>query len=1366
MKGTPSPRIVSSSLEPLEARIAPAAVPTFDLSTLDGGSGFTASGVVSEEYSGISVSSAGDFNGDGFDDVLIGASGADAPNDQSGAAYLLFGKAGGFDPDFDLSALDGSNGFRFGGLPAYAGSRMSVSGAGDINGDGFADIIIGVPNNSFGSRAGAAYVVFGNDNASASDFALTTLNGANGFKVSGVGSFDGFGRAVSGAGDINDDGFDDVVIGAPGVDLSRGKTYVIFGKTIGFSASLNPADLNGSDGFIVNGALTNDSLGSAVSEAGDFNGDGIDDFIIGAYRAGPNGFESGASYLIFGKTTDFSAQFQLTTLDGSTGFKLSGVATSNRSGSALAGAGDVNGDGFDDIVIGAYQADPNGRNSGASYVVFGGSSGLGPNFQLASLNGSNGFKIDGAAPGDRFGFAVSGVGDVNGDGLDELLIGSSRAVNPIGVTDGPGAAYVIFGKTGGFGASFDLAAFESSDGLKLAGAIEGTGRSVSGAGDINGDGFDDFIIGAYRADKPGALRSGVSYVILGQPSGLITPGISVSEAFAVEGAEGEASVATFTVSLSDASAQPITVQYATADSAAAASDDYGPISPTTLIFEPGEISKTVSVNVIGDGIFEPNETFFLDLTNPTNATLLNPRGQGTIINDDPIPAFWVDDVTVSESDAGTVTASFTVSLSVASSLAISVQVATADGTAVSGLDYTALGLTTLYFNPGETSKTISVEVAGDITSEPNETFFINLSNPSNAMIGNAQGQATILNDDPLPILTIGDVSSAEGNDGVVAASFIVNLSESFLGTVSVEYATEDGTATAGGDYTAVGLTTLIFAPGETQKMITVDVLGDMLSEPDETFFINLSSPGNATLAIAQGQATIQNDDAVPAISIDDVSVLEGGSGTTAATFTVSLSAPSGQAVTVRYATADDSATAGEDYTAVGTSTLTFEPGETEKIITIDVLGDKTFELGESYFITLGDPTNAALAKAQGVGTIINDDSNVVVTPIAGGGVTFADIDGDEVIVKINKGVLGAENFTFDVDGNLTLIDLTAGAAGFANGKLTITSKAANGGDGEVKVGAINASGLSLKSVKVDGDLGQIDIGEGVPAKLAVKKLTVGSLGQGIAPNAESTIAGTIGALKVNRDLAGVFNVTGGFGGFADDVGRSGNSVLAIKKIAIGGEIDGGAGGEKAGLLNVNGDIKSVTVSGSVIGGAKMSGIVAGGTVGKIAIGGDLRSDAPDQPVTLSALGLVGVNEQNKAVALKQVTVGGNVLNAQILAGLGRDGATANADAGIGKIIVDGNWSGSSIAAGVDDVTTDGFGINDLLVDEGDAGIIARIASITINGSAFGSADPDDHFGITAEQIGKMKLGQARQTLTAGNADHIDLAPNFTVVDFA
>ncbi|MEO8352621.1 MAG: hypothetical protein ABI680_12865, partial [Chthoniobacteraceae bacterium] len=417
-------------------------------------------------------------------------------------------------------------------------------------------------------------------------------------------------------------------------------------------------------------------------------------------------------------------------------------------------------------------------------------------------------------------------------------------------------------------------------------------------------------------------------------------------------------------------------------------------------------------------------------------------------------------------------------------------------------------------------------------------------------------------------------------------------------------------------------------------------------------------------------------------------------------------------------------------------------------------------------------TSGLTLDSQATSVALTSISSVVMAIDRGGSrATFTDVDGDKVVVKTSKGALTAANFAFDVNGNLALIDLTAGQnlrgaslSPYAKTKFSVSAKAKNGGDGLVNVGALNASGFSLKSVKIDGDLGKIDAGEGVEGKKTFKKLQANTIGFSATPGAESNVAGTIGVMKIKNNIRGVVNVTAGL---ADDAGLSATAVQAIRKVVVGGSIDGSAGGQRAGLLRVSGDISSVKVKGSVIGGADLSGIVVGGNAGKIKIGGDLMSGDADRPVTVSALGLVGVNKENKAVALKKVLIGGGVLNSEILAGFRRDGTPFNADASIGKIIVDGDWTASSAAAGVADVTADGFGINDAIIAGSDSpDILARIASITIGGDVAGSVEAGDHFGITAQQIGTLTLGRARQPLVVGEGDVIDLTADFTAVDFA
>ncbi|NBB16573.1 hypothetical protein GVN21_14515 [Caulobacter sp. SLTY] len=490
-----------------------------ELSTLDGTDGFRISGVASFDYSGHSVASAGDVNGDGIDDLIIGAPGADPNGGSSGASYVVFGSDAGFSANFDLSTLDGSNGFRISGVAALDQSSRSVASAGDVNGDGIDDLIIGAkdadPN---GSASGASYVLFGSDAGFSANFDLSSLDGSNGFRISGVAAYDQSGRSVASAGDVNGDGIDDMIVGAPYADpnvSNSGASYVVFGSKAGFTANLNLSDLDGNNGFSIFGVAAADFSGWSVASAGDVNGDGLDDLIVGARGADPNGSTSGASYVVFGKGTGFGANFDLSSLNGSNGFRIAGVASADQSGYSVASAGDVNGDGLDDLIVGARGADPNGSGSGASYVVLGKATGFAANLNLSTLDGTNGFRISGVAAGDESGFSVASAGDVNGDGLDDLIVGARNA-DPNG--RGSGASYVVFGKDTAFAPNLDLSSLDGTNGFRISGVGEGdySGCSVASAGDVNGDGAADLIIGA-RFAGPNVTYSGAAYIIYGIP---------------------------------------------------------------------------------------------------------------------------------------------------------------------------------------------------------------------------------------------------------------------------------------------------------------------------------------------------------------------------------------------------------------------------------------------------------------------------------------------------------------------------------------------------------------------------------------------------------------------------------------------------------------------------------------------------------------------------------------------------------------------------------------------------------------------------------------------------------------------------------
>ncbi|MCJ9430065.1 beta strand repeat-containing protein [Kordiimonas marina] len=491
------------------------------LFALDGTNGTAFNGIGANDWSGRSISSAGDVNGDGYADIIIGAQGANANGGDSGQSYVVFGTSGGFGTSFDLSSLDGSNGFAITGAHAYDKSGHSVSSAGDVNGDGYDDLLVGAyaadPN---GYSSGSTYVIFGSASGFAANVDLASLDGTNGFVLNGTAAYEDSGWSVSSAGDVNGDGYDDILIGAYRAatnGANSGATYVVFGSASGFAASTDLSTLNGTNGFVLNGASAGEKSGWSVSSAGDVNGDGYADILIGAYKAATaNGSQSGATYVVFGSGSGFAASTDLASLDGSNGFVIDGANAYDWSGFSVSSAGDVNGDGYDDILIGAHGADPNGAYSGAAYVVFGSAGGFSPTLDLSSLDGTNGFAINGANANDRAGFSVSSAGDINGDGYDDILVGSYLA-DPY--FNNAGATYVIYGSASGFGPSIELSSLAAGDrsvGYVINGAHLGdsSGKAVAAAGDVNGDGADDLLIGAPYA-APHATNNGQTYLLYG-----------------------------------------------------------------------------------------------------------------------------------------------------------------------------------------------------------------------------------------------------------------------------------------------------------------------------------------------------------------------------------------------------------------------------------------------------------------------------------------------------------------------------------------------------------------------------------------------------------------------------------------------------------------------------------------------------------------------------------------------------------------------------------------------------------------------------------------------------------------------------------
>lgn len=364
-------------------------------------------------------------------------------------------------------------------------------------------------------------MIFGDQSAFSAVVNTTALDAVSGLTIDGEAAGDASGTSVARAGDMNGDGIGDLVIGAIGSGLA-GAAFVVFGSTSGLADMALDA-LDGSDGFRINGAAAADEVGVAVSTAGDFNGDGLADLLIGA-PAINNGLDlsAGAAFLIYGKENGFDASLDLATLDATDGFVISGGGTSANLGAAVSTAGDINGDGRADIIVSAPSgAGPAGSGAGQTYVILGSSS-IGSTFDVSTLDGADGFRLDGSSADGNSGSAVSTAGDFNGDGFDDLIVGSKAAAG--GGLSGSGEAHIVFGKSSGFASTIDLGSLTDADGIDMFGILaeDNFGASVGGGGDINGDGFDDVIIGAPGHNNGLTLNVGEAYVIFGFDNGAIT----------------------------------------------------------------------------------------------------------------------------------------------------------------------------------------------------------------------------------------------------------------------------------------------------------------------------------------------------------------------------------------------------------------------------------------------------------------------------------------------------------------------------------------------------------------------------------------------------------------------------------------------------------------------------------------------------------------------------------------------------------------------------------------------------------------------------------------------------------------------------
>ncbi|MEZ4903422.1 MAG: Calx-beta domain-containing protein [Spirosomataceae bacterium] len=524
--------------------------------------------------------------------------------------------------------------------------------------------------------------------------------------------------------------------------------------------------------------------------------------------------------------------------------------------------------------------------------------------------------------------------------------------------------------------------------LNFSGTVSETKTfTVTVNGDVKVESDETFSVplSALSASGRNVVISGSN----GTGSGTITNDdaatISINDVSQVEGNAGTTNFV-FTVTLSQVVDQAVTVNFATADGTASSGDYNTNTGIVTFPANGAGQNQTITVQVIGDMVGEANETFFVNLSNVSAGgkavTISDAQGIGTIIDDD--LAFSINDVSVSEGNAGTTTMTFTVTRT-STATAESIQYTTANNTATTADNDYVASSGTLNFALGDNSETITIIINGDTKVEANETFFVNLSNVSNGSIADGQGQGTITNDDAATVTLTGGIAQAEGNAGTTSYTFTATLNNEVQDGLTIAYTTNDGTATAAdGDYVDNDGPALVFAgtSGET-KTITVLVNGDTKVEANETFTVSLGAISNAPVGVTVGgvaqTGTITNDDAATVtLSGGPLFQNEGNVGTTPYAFTVTLNNAVQGGFSVSYTTDDNQATtADNDYVDNdGSLVFTGTAGES-KTITVLVNGDLKVEANEIFLVSLGAltgaPAGVTTAGSPQQGLITNDE---------------------------------------------------------------------------------------------------------------------------------------------------------------------------------------------------------------------------------------------------------------------------------------------------------------------------------------------------------------------------------------------------------
>ena len=838
------------------------------------------------------------------------------------------------------------------------------------------------------------------------------------------------------------------------------------------------------------------------------------------------------------------------------------------------------------------------------------------------------------------------------------------------------------------------------------------------------------------------------------------PTFSISSPSVTEGDAGTTATMTFTITLSAASADQVTVEYTTTPSGGArratSGVDYTAASGT-LTFAPNVTSGSFDVSITGDDMDEDNETVFIELRNPSGASVgggARQLGTGTITDDDDPPTVSIAaPAPVTEGDSGAVRMRFVISLSAASGKRVTVNHGVGSGgTATGGTsgrrDFNSNFSSSTTFPAGQTSRNLDVNVLSDTLDEVDETVVIALTSATNATISSTAGSAsgTITDDDTATLSFDGSPTTGEGGELIYSVTL-----RNFGRTVTVNYADAGtGTATSGSDYTAITAgSSLSFTPPTSglrvTQRLTVATLDDTKDELAETVIIRLTSTG---LTSVDGTGTIQDDDRAPTVGIGSASVSEGDSGNTTVNLPVTLSAASGRTVTVKYADAGTgSATSGTDYQALTAGTLTFAEDETSKNVPVVVIGDTTPEGAESVSVTLSEPSNASIRTANRTGTLTinNDDSStfsISSASVTEGDTGTADLDytvtlspASTLATSVVVRDAGTGTATAGRDYTRFGTSVLQFAAGDTSKTFTVTVTGDNAHESdETVVVALGAVGSVIGT-----GTGTIDDDDDAPDVTLIADKTT------LAENTATVVKATLSAAS-GEDTTITVSAAAGTGTTASDFSLSANKVLTI----AAGRTRSTSGPTSSVVLRAVDDEtdapdKTVTLSGTVANSL-------GGYSNPASVEVTITDDDPAPVVSLSLSPSVIQERGSQNVATVTATQdrpssADTTVTVSVAAGTNAVAADFTTSSNKALTIA----AGSTSSSGVVTVTA-----VDNTRDEADK-------SVTVSGSASNSqgvTDPSDVTLPITDDDGASSLWIDSPSVTEGDSGSVDLT--FTV----